>query len=249
MTDGPRILTIDIETSPAQVYCWDIFKPFISIDMIIRPTRVICFAAKFTDEKKVRFHSEWTDGIGGMLSAARDLLSEADIVVTYNGDNFDIPHLNREFDQWDLSSPSPFHSVDLYKVVKRRNRFLSHKLAYVTQELGLSGKIDNGGFKTWIDLESEDERTRDRARALFTRYNKQDVRTTEELFLKELPNIKLPSRRLFGGHGDCPRCDSRNVQRRGFKTTLTRRYQRYQCLDCGGWFSETRSESSTGATC
>lgn len=249
---GPKILTVDIETSPAEVYVWDIFKPTIGVNQIIKPTRVICFAAKWLHEPKVNFHAEWLTSQSDMVEAAHRYFDEADVVVTYNGNNFDIPHLNREFDQWDLKEPAPYHSVDLYRVVKRNERFLSHKLVYVSKQLGLSGKMDSGGFQTWIDLASEDERTRKRAQLLMARYNKQDVRTTEELYLRVLPKIHLPSRALWvdGAEENCPRpgCGSSNVQRRGFKTTLTRKYRRYQCQDCGGWFSETRSSGSVGTS-
>lgn len=246
---GPKILTLDIETAPAQVYVWDIFRPIIGIDQIISPTRVICLAAKWHHEKRVRFLAEW-DHID-FIEHTRDLLDEADIVVTYNGNNFDIPHLNREFDAYGLAHPSPFHSVDLYRAVKKRERHLSHKLAWVSQQKAIAEKADSGGFQTWLDLASEDEKVRAKAQRKMKAYNIQDVRTTEQLFDNMLPHLSLPNFALYSEEVDgallCPAGHER-FKKDGWKVTRTRRYQQYQCLDCGRYFSDTRSSGSVGTT-
>lgn len=246
---GPRILTIDIETAPAKVYVWDIFRPFVSIDQIIEPTRVICLAAKWHGEKKVHFLAEW-DSDSWLLSAW-GLMDQADVVVTYNGDNFDLPHLNREFDAAGLGAPSPYRSVDLYKVVKKQERHLSHKLAWITQQKNLSGKVDSGGFSTWLRLASSDPLVREKAQRHMRKYNVQDVVTTEELFDNMLPHIKLPHVALYGESLDngltCP-LGHTDFQKRGFRLTNTRRYQRYACNVCGRFFSDTQSCGSVGTT-
>lgn len=242
---GPKILTLDIETAPAKVYVWDIFKPFVSVDQIIEPSRVICMAAKWHHEKKVMFFSEWDDE--NWITDVHALLNEADVVVHYNGDNFDLPHLNREFGAAGLGPVSPFKSVDLYREVKKRERHLSHKLLYISKAKGLSGKADSGGFRTWINLASEDEAVRTKAQSHMKKYNMQDVRTTEELFDNMRPHIKLPHVSLFGESLDggltCPDGHT-NFQKRGWRVNNTRRYQAYQCQDCGKWFSDNRSGGS-----
>ena len=78
--------------------------------------------------------------------AAHDLLSEADVVVHYNGDKFDLPHLNREFVESGLGPPAPYASIDLLKTVKRKFRFPSNKLDYVVQKLRLGAKVSTGGY-------------------------------------------------------------------------------------------------------
>lgn len=246
---GPKILTLDIETRPAKVYVWDIFKPFINIEQIIEPGGVICMAAKWHHEKSAIFLSEWDDP--NWQLDAWNLLNDADIVVTYNGDRFDIPHLNREFDELGFSAPSPFHSADLYKAVRKRERHISHKLAWVTKAKQLSGKMDSGGFRTWLDLNSDDELVVQRARRKMRKYNLQDVFTTEELFDNMLPHLTLPAYGLYeDGRQGCPRpgCGSTHVKRNGYKVARSRKYAQYQCQDCGGYFSETRSDSSVGVS-
>ena len=78
MADGPRILSIDIETSPVIAHAWGLFKQNIAINQIIERPRTLCFAAKFNDQKKVHFYSEFHDGADIMLHRAHELLSEAE---------------------------------------------------------------------------------------------------------------------------------------------------------------------------
>jgi hypothetical protein len=62
MTSTPRILTLDIETSPMIVWTFSLFKPFISFEQIIEHTRVICWAASGTAKTRVIFRSEYHHG-------------------------------------------------------------------------------------------------------------------------------------------------------------------------------------------
>ena len=245
---GPRILTLDIETSPALCWSFQMWNTNISPGQIVQPTRVISFAAKWLGEKTVIFKSEFHHGDHHMVESAFALLDEADALVTYNGDKFDIPHLNREFQLWGMGVPSPYVSVDLYKVVKRNQIYMSHKLGYITEQLDLSGKLSNSGFQLWRDCMNDDPKAWGQMR----RYNKQDVVTTEELFTAVRPYItNLPSAALFSEDGltalCCPVCGSEGVQRRGYARTKTRRYPRYQCQECGKWFRGTRSDLGVGA--
>lgn len=262
-----KILTLDIETSPHLCYSFQTWKTTIFPMQILEPTRVICWAAKWRHRNSVIFDSEYEEfgpqgGAGfdrefhhrNMIEHIHALLDEADVVVTYNGDKFDLPHLYREFNLIGLKDPSPYISVDLYKVVKGRENWLSHKLAYITERKGLSGKMDNSGWRLWLGVLSPDPEVRRKAWREMRRYNKQDVVVTEELFDEELPNVKnLPAASLWDevpNPGVCPACKGEHVQRRGFAYTKTRRYPRFQCQapTCGKWFKGVRSEGSAGVS-
>lgn len=239
---GPRLLTLDIETSPSIVETWSLFKPFIGLNQVRAPGQVICFAAKYHDEKRVRFHSVHHDGWSKMMAAAQRLLSDADGVITYNGDAFDLKHLRRELILAGLNPPAPYKSIDLYKVVKQNFKFLSHKLDHVAQELGVGAKAHTGGYDTWRGCMAGDEKAWNTMR----RYNKQDVVVTEALFdklrpwMKNFPNMGLW---LDSDAPLCPRCGSTSLQRRGTAIALTYKYARYQCQDCGSWSRGAKSES------
>ena len=97
LTKKPKVLTWDIETSPAIVYSWGLFGQDHSTSQIIEPSRVLCFASKWLDRKACEFYSEFHDGRADMIAQAWRLLDEADIVISYNGIGFDTKHMNREF--------------------------------------------------------------------------------------------------------------------------------------------------------
>lgn len=227
-----RILTLDIETSPAVVYAWGLFDQNVGLSQVITPTRVLCFAAKWHGSNKVMFFSEWDDGDHAMIEAMHALLDEADIVVSYNGKSFDIPHMNREMVEWGHTPPSPFAHVDLYQTVKRQFRFLSGKLDWVSQQLLDSKKLSTD-FSLWKGVLGGDPK----AQAKMKRYNKHDVVLTEVLYDRILPWIpNHPSIALIDGHAHaCPSCGSKRLQKRGVARTRVSAYQRYQCTACGAW--------------
>lgn len=235
MSEGPRILVIDIETSPALVYVWGLFKQNIAINQIVEPTRVICFAAKWIGEDQVIFAGEDNLTHREVIQRAFELLDQADAVITFNGDNFDIPHLNREFMEYGLGRPAPFQSIDLYKVVKKHHRFLSNKLAWITMRLELSGKLEHEGFDLWRRCLDGDPA----AWAVMMAYNGRDVVTTEELYRELLVWIdNHPNMNLFKPPSDiplCPKCGEDALQKRGTRKTKVSVFQRYQCQACGSW--------------
>lgn len=233
-----KILTIDIETSPIEAHVWGLWQQNVGLNQILKPTQLISFAAKWHGKKPVLFKSIHHDGLEDMVTEARRLLDEADVVVHFNGKKFDIPHLNREIAQQGLTPPSPYRQVDLLSVVKAQFKFPSNKLAYVTKALGLTGKLSHTGHDMWIKCLQGDEK----AWALMKRYNAQDVRTTEELFDRVRPWVPSLNLGVFSeDERVCPACESSNVQRRGTATKIKGTYPRFHCQDCGRWSTGGRA--------
>ena len=227
-----KILHLDIETAPNEGYFWDPKTRFIPADRITQTSRVLCFAHLWHGEKQVQFLSEWTDDY--MIPKAWELLSEADAVVTYNGNKFDLPVLNREFLLHSLPPAEPYHSIDLYRTVKREFKFTHSGLGAVCKELGLGSKISHPGFQMWVDVMNGDERMR----KAMERYNKQDVKLLPKLYKFLTPWIRNhPNHALFmdTDRPVCPNCGSHKMTRQGFKKTKTQIYQQYKCGDCGSW--------------
>ena len=242
-----KILTIDIETRPNLAYIWDLFgkNQSVSNDKLVETSQMICFAAKWLDSSEVLFFSDFHDDHPSMLNAAWGLLNDADAVVTYNGDNFDEPRINRELISWGFWPPSPYKSVDLYKTVRKRFAFPSGKLDFVCQELGLGAKVQHEGFELWKACMANDSQAWDKMRE----YNIHDVVLTEALFKVLLPWIPgLPSYGAYQGLDVCPGCGSSALRKEGHAYTRTGKYQRYVCRDCGVWSRATRRESGTSLT-
>lgn len=234
-----KILTLDIETSPSLAYVWRLFKENIPLQRLVETGEVICVAAKWYDADDVLFYSTHHDGKEGMLRAVYELLNEADVVVTYNGKKFDIPHLNREFILLGLTPPAPYAHVDLYWTVRQKFNFVSNKLENVLNELGLGGKFQHSGFDLWIKCMQNDPEAWEEMKT----YNEIDVVRTESLYTRLLPWISAhPSAGLYvdpearaKGLPTCPNCGTTNLKPRGRAYTSVSVFQRYRCEDCGKW--------------
>lgn len=255
-----KVLVFDLENTPFLAYTFNTYNANIYPDQVVEEPRVIAFTAGWADKKKVEFYSEF-EGFGPyptreachkhMIEQAFRLLDECDVLVTYNGDRHDIPHIYREFENYGLGRPSPFVSVDLYKVEKRV-KWGFRRLKTISQYRDLTRKLDNSGWRLWRGVISPDPEVRRKAWLEMRPYAKGDVVTTRELFHANLHNItNMPSAALYrpdNGETCCPNCDSENVHSRGWAVSKTRRYPRYQCQDCGKWFKGTRSQASVGVT-
>jgi predicted RNA-binding Zn-ribbon protein involved in translation (DUF1610 family) len=229
-----RLLSLDLETSPHLVWDWDLHNLMVSIDKIVATTEMMCFSAKWWDEKDVLFYSIPKNGKDQMVREAHRLLDEADVVMHYNGKRFDIPHLNREFLELGLLPPSPYQQIDLYQAVRKQFRLASTKLQYVSKMLGLEGKVQHSGFSLWVKCMAGDPA----AWREMESYNRQDVILLEQLYAILQPWIPHhPARTLIDGTaGDaCPACGSSSLEKRGFAIAIQRKYQRYVCRKCGKW--------------
>ncbi len=231
-----KILILDIETRPAIAYIWKVWDENVSPEQLIDRGGLLCFAAKWYGEKDIIFYSEWEHGRTEMVKAARDLLNEADAVVTYNGDKFDLPKLQGEFLIEKLTAPAPITSIDVIKQVKK-NGFLMNRLGYVGPLLGLGGKMKNEGFSLWSKVIDGDEKARDKMQ----KYNIRDIRLLEKLYDRIKPYIKNHPH-LGKDRSECGACGSHRTQNRGFRRTKVFKIQRIQCMDCGSWSEGKRTK-------
>lgn len=228
----PRILHIDIETAPASAYLWQLYDVNVSLEQLITPGRMICWAAKW--HKGAMFAADERKGLKQMLTPLHALLSEADAVCTFNGDKFDLPKVNGEFLAAGMPPVPPTPSIDLRRSTRRLG-YISGKLQFLSGHLGLGQKIDTGGFKLWRDVMAGDAK----AWARMVRYNKHDVVLLERLYKRILPYIKThPS--LYTGHGTCKVCGSKKLHRRGERTTRAFAIERLHCTGCNGWSDGAR---------
>jgi DNA polymerase elongation subunit (family B) len=229
-----KVLIWDIETSPNIGDCWQLYNNTVSLSQLRQSSRVICFGAKWHHEKEPIFYSEYHDGKERMVHAAYELLSEADIVVDYNGRRFDRKHMNREIAQAGLWPAAPYQDVDLYRVVKENFAFPSYKLEYVVEALGVGKKAKTGGHELWVECLLGNAKAWEKMK----RYCLQDVKVEEKLYDKILPWIKShPNIQLYDDLSGCPRCGSAALRKEGFRYTALSKYQRYQCKKCGSWSS------------
>lgn len=173
-----------------------------------------------------------------MLKGIHELLNTADAVISYNGRKFDLPILHKEFLLYNFNPPQPYKQIDLLNTMRNKFRFVSNKLDYVCQQLGLGKKTDHEGFELWLKCMANDAEAWKR----MEKYNKQDVVLLESLYNRVLPWIKNhPNMNLHQDHEGCPTCGSAQLQKRGTSISGTGTYQRYQCKSCGTWSQGTKS--------
>ena len=236
----PRLLLLDIETAPAIVYTWGLFDVSIGIDQIIEPGRIICWGAKWLGKKEMLYADERV-GKKKMFVQIHALMSEADAIVTYNGDGFDLPKLNGAFVEHDLPPVPPSSSIDLFKTVKTLG-FQSNKLAFIAPFLKIGTKVKNEGFPLWSACLAGDATAWKRMQ----RYNAGDVSLLQGLYETLRPYIRnhpyLGSDSTAGG---CPVCSSRRSQSQGVRRTKAFIIQRLQCQNCGSWYQGDRHKAGS----
>lgn len=245
-----KIIVWDIETSPLLVTTWGIFKPYLTIENIVRDGNILTATWKEVGKKQI--HSvainplDPTDDRELVLTLA-EALAEADVIVAHNGNDFDRPWLNSRLAFWNQPPLPPLRSVDTLKVARQNFRFVSNKLDYLARHLGIGRKIKTD-YDLWKDVQAGSQRALDK----MVRYNKMDVLLLEKVYLKLRPfMLHHPNQSLFlDKRGKCPTCGVGLLEKRGTRLMGSTTRQRYHCLngECGAWSYGTRMTSRTEVT-
>jgi DNA polymerase elongation subunit (family B) len=239
-----RVLIIDIESRPGQYYSWGPKAEWLASPMMINPGGMMCFAAKWLGEKDTMFFAEWHKDHESMVYAAHSLLSQADIVVTYNGDRYDLKRLNNEFLEANLAPPRPYRSIDLFKTNRQKFDLPYKKLDYLAQVTGTGEKVKHEGFGLWVGAMAGDPE----ARAKMEEYNIGDVELTERVYVKLLPwlaTVPHMGMFVFGQDGECPYCGGTVAATGQSTNTHVQTYELFQCTNCEGW---SRGNKPIGTT-
>ena len=231
-----KLLYIDIRWEPATAFVWRMWDENISPDQLIDPGGMLCFCAHWEGSNEWMFWSKWADGREYMAQMAKELLSEADAVVTYNGDKYDLPKIRGEILLAGLTPPPPPTSIDVLKSVKKLG-FVMNRLAYIGPLLKVGGKIKHEGFNLWKDVINGDEK----AQLKMMKYCVQDVKLLVKLYQRIKPFINNHPH-LGSVKHECGACGSNRVQSRGYRRTKHYRIQRIQCTSCGSWSEGSRTK-------
>lgn len=235
----PRTIFYDIETAPSLGYYFDLYKEG-NIVSTVHPWFMLSFAYKVQGDKKIHYHcladypgysKNKTCDKALVTDLHRLVFSSADLLIGHNIDRFDSRKAKWRFLYHKLPPIPPVKTIDTLKLVRREFKTDSNRLAAVGEALGLGGKVATTGWKLWEACINGD-------RAAWRQmgvYNKRDVDLLEQVYDKLAAWNKSPP--ALGVTG-CPSCYSDRVQARGFNIARTRRTQRFQCQDCGHWFSK-----------
>lgn len=261
MDTTARVLSFDIETQRAIVETFSLFSKFTPMNRVLVPARILCFAARWRGEDKDIFHAAWDEDdrhhvnpeqYERMLRAIWNLLDAADIVVTYNGDRFDLQWVEAECARLGMGRPAPYKSVDLMKIVKRRFRagLMSMKLEWSARYWLHDGKVAHGGSDLWHEIRHGTRERKRAAQKIMREYNIHDVVLTERLLDEHLPwtNLNIA---LYRPNPDdevlrCTKCGKDGLRALKKKVyTAAFAYQAYKCPSCGSVSRGKRSKLGT----
>jgi uncharacterized protein YprB with RNaseH-like and TPR domain len=221
-------------SSEPKVLLWDIETDGINAD------RILCVGYKWYGQKRVHLlRAEDYPRVGlwddkGLTAAFAKVFSSADYHVTWYGARFDLPVVNARCIANRIKPLPPIAHVDLWKTARYCFKTGGgNRLAKWQDFLGLPDEKTPVRPSVWIKARYGHgpslQYIYDHCRA--------DVLVLEGVFeqlkpwVKDVPNMGLFTEDRVG----CINCGSFNLHKRGWHVSITRKYQRLQCQDCGKW--------------
>ncbi len=232
-----RTLILDIETRPILAYVWRCWKENIMPKQILNHTEIISVSVKWLNEPKIWYFTVYKSSEKVLLKKLNKFLEEADAVVGHNLKKFDMKKIRGRCLVHGLPPISSYKEIDTYLGAKREFAFDINSLADLARILKIAPKDDHKqfpGFELWLECLNGNPEAWEEMK----QYNIQDIKTTEELYLRMRPWMRgHPNMAVFEEADEhvCPKCGGRHHQKRGFSYTNVGKYQQYQCQDCGGW--------------
>lgn len=234
----PKILTIDIETSPIVAYTWGLFDQNVGLNQIKEDWHLLSWSAKWLGEKKVYYmdnrKAKDISDDKKLVQGIVNLINEADIIVSQNGISFDMKKINARAVINGLPPVKKCRQTDILREGKKVFKFTSHRLEYVTEKLNKKyKKLKHGkypGFELWKAIMKGDIK----AWKEMETYNKHDVLATEETYLIIQGWIKTHNLAAYSDDLtiSCT-CGSTDLIKKGFVYTDAGKYQGYKCKQCG----------------
>lgn len=232
-----KILILDIETAPNLGYVWGLWDQNIALNQIESEWFILSFSAKWLGKKEIMYldsrNQKNIEDDTKILKKLHKLLNEADVVIAHNGDKFDIKKINARFILNGFKPPKPFRTIDTLKIAKKHFAFTSNKLEYLTDKLCTKYKKQKSkkfnGFSLWKECLNGNKK----AFKEMELYNKYDVLSLEELYMKLEPWGNTINFNVYNSDGTTCSCGSKNVVKNEHRYTNTSKKQLYQCRDCG----------------
>lgn len=245
----PRILLYDIETGKgyAKVPFYQLkqYSQYINPDYVERSVWMVCAAWKWLGQPYVastsvlndpeRFKNCYWDDYH-VVKTLHDLISECDILVAHNGDNFDWKMFRGRCLFHGLIPPPVPLMIDTLKIARKEFKFDSNALRFLAKHLNVTDKAES---PDWDGVYNGDPE----AIKYCEEYNRQDIRTLEGVYLKLRPyatnHANLNAILTGVHHHTCPKCSHWDQEARGYRYTKAGKYQQYRCRvqtgGCGGW--------------
>ena len=244
-----KTIILDIETAPSLGYIWGFWNQNIHDGMILDYGGYImsCSIKELGATEVIYLENRTTDDTE-IVADICSYLDECEFVIAHNGRRFDIPFIKARAVINHIPPPSPFKVIDTLSIAKKEMKFKRNSLDFLAKALDveLRKMTDRKfpGFKLWWEcLHDNDE-----AWIEMKAYNIMDVEVLEQVYLRlrpwasNHPTINTDSISLKQA---CPKCGSFHIIRSGYYYTTKGKYQRYKCMECTTWSSDSKALNTT----
>jgi len=231
----PAVLYYDIETKPLQAWLWSPGKQFVNHKQLVKQHSrygIICVTYCWNDDRPAQC-IDWGYEEQDTARVVREfdkVIRQADHIIGKNNKRFDDKMINAARMLEGLPPMPSWASTndDLEQQMRRFFRLPSQSLDYISNQLGLGGKIKME-MQDWIDI-VEKNSNGEKALAKMIKYGKKDVVDTRSLWYRLEKYIEPKFNEHLGG---CEDCGSFNRKKSGFAYSAAGKRQRYTCKDCG----------------
>lgn len=220
-----------------RILSWDIEASGLNADYAV----VLCVGHKIVGEGKEKVIS--IDDYEGttilqrekaMLKDVTKILMDCDCWLTWFGTFYDVPFVNTRLLYHNLPViPSAHAHIDGWRTARNRLKLRNNRLITVQEFLGTETEKNAILGPKWILAVSGNRA----AQKYVVEHCRRDVKALEEVYQKLRPLI---IDHPYEERGDCTVCGSNRLEARGFHRTVTNKYQRYQCKDCGRWSRDAK---------
>jgi uncharacterized protein YprB with RNaseH-like and TPR domain len=224
-----------------RILSWDIEASGLNADFGI----VLCVGFKTVGQGKAEVLSILDYSNGDLIKAEKKLLKDvtlrlldSDVWLTHYGTWFDINFVNTRLLYHRLPIIPPNHShIDTWKISRNRLKLRSNRLKTISEFLKTADEKNAIRPEQWIRAMAGHRASMN----YIVEHCRRDVLVLEEVYHLIRPLVlDHPNKGLLDGRGGCSVCGATKLQARGVRVTRTRKYQRFQCQECGGWSSGTK---------
>ena len=239
MNNQLKVLCIDIENFPCEVWSWGLGEVHLPLEFLKKDWAVCAWAAHWVgapDSEIIYMDNRGRRDLYDdkhLIKELVKLMNKADVIIGQNVEHFDIRKLAARASFHRLPPFRPVKITDILKEERRVFAFTSHKLAYKTEMNRKYKKLKHEkypGFDLWkacmvdtLDAWKEMER-----------YCKHDVLSTEERYIDVSGWIRTQALGPIDGVMRC-KCGSADLHKEGFAHTDAGKFQIYSCKNCGKW--------------
>lgn len=236
-TKQAKILLLDIETARMVFGAWRCGKQYLGHTQIIKDWFMLGWACKWLFSAETQ-----SDFVTAKEAVLRDdkriskslwkLVEQADVIITHNGNSFDLPKINTRFFLNGLKPPMPYLTIDTCRISRKYFGFSSNALNYLGKIMLNKEKLHTD-YQLWIDCENGDQEQLD----FMEKYCIEDTNLLEDVYLELRPWIK--SHPNIGVLVDakepcCPNCGGFEFEDgEGYYTTPQNKYISIRCKSCG----------------